>query len=175
MTHPKMKFTYVGIDSHKETHTAVFLDCFFDKLGELTFGNRLKDFDSFLTEAKNFKLKSTNFLFGLEDTSKYGRSLAKFLMSSGQAVKHVNAYLVAGERKNLGIDKSDSNDAQCAARILISKFDKLPDADEDERYHILRTLVVHRSFLVRSNTALKTYLHSLLTIDFPNYMKPKNE
>jgi len=171
MTHPKMKFTYVGIDSHKETHTAVFLDCFFDKLGEITFGNRLKDFDSFLTDAQNFKLNGTEFLFGLEDTSKYGRLLTKFLMSNGQTVKHVNAYLVAGERKNLGFEKSDSTDAQCAARILISKFQALPETEEDERYHILRTLVVRRDFLVRGKTALKSYLHSLLTIDFPNYHK----
>jgi len=36
---------------------------------------------------------------------------------------------------------------------------------------VLRTLVVRRNFLMRGNLALKTYLHSLLTIDFPNYHK----
>ena len=171
MMHPKMQFTYVGIDSHKETHTAVFLDCFFEKLGEVTFGNRTEDFQAFLKESPKFKLDGTEFLFGLEDVSNYGRALTRYLMAYSLPVKHVNAYLVAQERKNLNFDKSDSADAECAARLLISRFGKLPDAEEDERYHILRTLVVRRDFLTRCNTMLKSYLHSLLTIDFPNYHK----
>ena len=169
--HPKMKFTYVGIDSHKETHTAVFLDCFFDKIGEISFGNLACDFDAFLQQASCFKLDNTDFLFGLEDVSNYGRALTRFLLSHSHPVKHVNAYLVAGERKNLGYNKSDSVDAECAARLLITKSASLPDAEEDERYHILRTLVVRRDFLTRCNTMLKSSLHSLLLIDFPNYHK----
>lgn len=31
----KEEHIYVGIDLHKETHTAVILDCFNNKLGEL--------------------------------------------------------------------------------------------------------------------------------------------
>ena len=171
MTHPKMMYTYVGIDSHKETHTAIFLDCFFEKLGEITFGNLTSDFSDFFDKACTFKQEGTTFMFGMEDVSKYGRALSRFLLTNNQLVKHVNAYLVAGERRNQNLDKSDVADAQCAARILISKFGSLPDATDDEQYHVLRTLVVHRALLVRSNLALKTYLHSLLTTDFPNYHK----
>jgi len=169
MTHPKMLHTYVGIDSHKDTHTAVFLDCFFEKLGELSFGNTTPDFEKFLDNAQKFLIDGTSFLFGLEDTSKFGRALAYFLTASGHAVKHVNAYLVAGERKNRNMEKTDSGDAECAARLLITEFGKLPDADNDEKYHMLRTLVVRRDFLTRNNRAIQSYIHSLLTIDFPNY------
>ena len=35
----KEEHIYVGIDLHKETHTAVILDCFNVKLGEITFAN----------------------------------------------------------------------------------------------------------------------------------------
>jgi len=166
-----MQYTYVGVDSHKETHTAVFLDCFFERLGVITFGNLPADFADFLTQAQTFKQDGTAFLFGLEDVSSYGCALARFLRANNLSVKHVNAYLVAGERGNLNIDKSDSTDAECAARLLISKFGTLPDVEDDEKYHVLRTLVVRRNFLMRGNLALKTYLHSLLTIDFPNYHK----
>ena len=169
--HPKMQYTYVGIDSHKETHTAVFLDCFFDKLGAISFGNRQDDFESLIRAANQLKQHGTELLFGLEDVSNYGRALTKFLMAANQPVKHVNAFLVAQERKNLNLDKSDLADAECTARILISRFISLPDAEQDERYHILRTLVVRRDFLARNNTMLKAYLHSLLTVDFPNYHK----
>ena len=32
----KEDFIYVGIDLHKETHTAVMIDCYNQKLGEIT-------------------------------------------------------------------------------------------------------------------------------------------
>ena len=47
MLHPKMQYTYVGIDPHKDNHTAVLLDCFFEKLGTITFGNLPADFAGF--------------------------------------------------------------------------------------------------------------------------------
>lgn len=31
---------YVGIDLHKETHTAVILTCWNEKLGEITISNK---------------------------------------------------------------------------------------------------------------------------------------
>ncbi|MGN1313451.1 MAG: hypothetical protein ACI4VG_00380 [Lachnospiraceae bacterium] len=34
----------MGIDLHKETHTAVIIDCHNQKLGEITFPNRPADF-----------------------------------------------------------------------------------------------------------------------------------
>ena len=170
MTHPKMRHTYVGIDSHKDTHTAVFLDCFFEKLGELSFENLPSKFDNFLQSTQKFRMEGTTFIFGLEDVSCYGRTLTVFLKENGYQVKHVNALLVARERKNRNIvEKSDSVDAECAARVLLSKFGELPDADPQDMYWILRSLVTRRSILVRHRASLKNYLHSLLTQHYPNY------
>jgi len=168
--HPKMQYTYVGIDSHKDTHTAVFMDCFFEKLGELTFANLPSKFDIFLQNAQKYLQNDTVFLFGLEDVSSYGRTLLAFLAAQNQQTKHVNALLVARERKNQNIvQKSDAVDAECAARVLLSKFGELPDAQTDDSYWVLRTLVARRSFLVRQKTAAKNTLHSLLTQHYPNY------
>ena len=36
----KENYIYVGIDLHKETHTAVIIDYYNKKLGEITFPNR---------------------------------------------------------------------------------------------------------------------------------------
>jgi len=172
MKHPKMQYTYVGIDSHKHTHTAVFLDCFFEKLGEITFENLPSKFCEFLSQATKFRMDGTEFLFGLEDTSSYGRTLAVFLNDNCQQVKHVNALLVARERKNRNItEKTDSVDAECAARVLLSKFGELPDAVPDDKFYILRTLVMRRNFILRNNVALKNHLHSILTQHYPNYDK----
>ena len=170
MTHPKMKYTYVGIDSHKDTHTAVFIDCFFEKLGEITFNNLPSEFCQFLSDALKFQVEGTTFLFGLEDVSSYGRTLAVFLTDNSQAVKHVNALLVARERKNRTFtEKTDSLDAECAARVLLSKFGELPDASPDDKYWILRTMVMRRNFIIKSNISLKNHLHSILTLHYPNY------
>lgn len=168
--HPKMRYTYVGIDSHKDTHTAVFMDCFFERLGEITFENLPSKFGNFLNDALKFQIEGTTFLFGLEDVSAYGRTLAVFLTDNSQEVKHVNALLVARERKNQNIvEKTDSVDAECAARVLLTKMNELPDVKPQDKYWILRTLVVRRDFIVKNNTCLKNHLHSLLTQHYPNY------
>jgi len=170
MNHPKMRYTYVGIDSHKETHTAVFIDCFFDKIGEITFKNLPSEFGAFLSDADKLKMDGTELLFGLEDTSSFGRTLTVFLTENQRPVKHVNALLVARERKNQNItQKTDSVDAECAARVLLSKFGELPTADPQDKYWILRTLVVRRDHVVGSNTRAKMLLHSLLTQHYPSY------
>jgi len=170
MTHPKMQYTYVGVDSHKDTHTAVFLDCFFEKLGEISFENLPSKFGAFLSEADKLKMEGTTLLFGLEDVSAYGRTLTVFLKNNGQAAKHVNSLLVARERRNQNItQKTDSVDAECAARVLLSKFSTLPDAQPEDKYWVLRTLVARRDFVVKNNIALKNHLHSLLMQHYPNY------
>jgi len=170
MTHPKMQHTYVGIDSHKDTHTAVFIDCFFDKLGELQFGNHQPGFDVFLQQAQEFLLPGTTFMFGMEDCSSYGRLLMIHLRKNEQHVKHVNALLVAKERKNQTVtQKTDSIDAECCARVLLSKLNSLPDSNPEDEYWTLRTLVSRRNLLVRHRAATKHYLHSLLTQQYPNY------
>ena len=170
MIHPKMQYTYVGIDSHKDTHTAVFLDCFFEKLGEISFSNLPSKFPAFLNDALKLQADGTTLLFGLEDVSMYGRTLAVFFKENNLQAKHVNALLVARERKNQNIaEKTDAVDAECAARVLLSKFDELSDAEPNDKYWILRTLVMRRAFIIKHNTSLKNHLHSLLTQHYPNY------
>ena len=172
MIHPRMKYTYVGTDSHKDSHTAVFLDCFYEKLGEATFKNLPSAFPAFLDDALGFRQKGTELLFGLEDVAVYGRSLMGFLKKQGQHVKHVNSFMVARERKNLAItQKTDAVDAECAARVLINRFDTLPDAEPRNQYWILRTIVIRRASIVRGNSSLKNHLHDLITAHYPNYRK----
>lgn len=172
MIHPKMKYVYVGVDSHKETHCAVVLNCFFEKLGELTFRNAPSEFEGALKELNKFKLKGTSLAFGLEDVTAYGRSLTVFLTGKKLVVKHTNAALVAAERKSLNVvEKTDSVDAECAGRVLLNRFDKLPDADPQDKYWVLQNLVVRRRSIVKMNMNLKNHLHSFITGHYPSYHK----
>jgi transposase len=129
-------------------------------------------FEAFLNEARKFQTEGTTLFFGLEDVSAYGRTLTIFLNENGLPVKHTNALLVAKERSNQNfVEKSDSVDAECAARVLLNKFRELPNAKPNNKYWVLRSLVIRRDFLIKNNTCLKMHLHSLLTQHYPNYQK----
>ena len=170
--HPKMKWTYVGIDSHKETHCAVFLDCFFGKIGEITFNNVPSEFDAFLKDAQKFKIGGTNFAFGLEDTSAYGRTLTVFLTGKKELVKHANSSLVASERNRRNtLHKTDSFDAECAARVLLNSFEDLPIANPQDKFFTIQSLVARRDSVVKINAKLKSQLHHLVMDNYPNYKK----
>ncbi len=168
--HPRMKYTYVGVDSHKHSHTAVFLSCFHEKLGEITLSTIPSEFPKFLEDARKYRLEGTSLAFGFEDTSTYGRSIIKFLLEENQLVKHVNSSLVASERRSQNaLHKTDSVDAECAARILLNRFDQLPMASSDDQYFILKTLVSRRHSVTKIKAMLQNHLHSLLFDHYPSY------
>lgn len=171
-TNKKMQYIYIGIDSHKHTHTAFFMNCFYEKLGEITFSTVPSEFEAFYKKAKKYLLPGTTFAWGLEDVSLFGRTLTKFLIAKGELVKHVNSTLVASERKmNNAPHKTDSADAECAARVLLSRFDKLPNAMPDDKYFILKTIVARHQATVKMRVALKNQLHTLLTDPYPSYQQ----
>ena len=60
----KENYIYVGIDLHKETHTAVIIDCYNQKLGEITFPNRPADFPKLVTKVKkcNTEMEKKQFM-----------------------------------------------------------------------------------------------------------------
>ena len=64
----KENYIYVGIDLHKETHTAVMIDCYNQKLGEITFPNRPADFPKLVAKVK--KCNTDGILKGY--TEKFG-------------------------------------------------------------------------------------------------------
>ena len=168
--HPELTRTYVGCDSHQNTHTFVFLTCFHKKLGEITVGSAPSEFPKFLKQAKKYLQPGTQFVFAFEDCSAYGRAFVKFLVERGYLVKHANAVLVAGMRStSTASDKTDSHDAECCAKVLINEFDKLPHANPQDKYWTLSTLVTRRNGITKNNVGVKNSLHHLLAENYPHY------
>ena len=168
--HPKMRYIYAGCDSHKNTHTMVFLTCFYEYLGTLVVPNVPSEFPKFIEQAKQFLQPHTQLYFGFEDTSSYGRNFVKYLLSEGFGVKHISSNLVASERNSKNtLDKSDLIDAQACARVLINRFDELPDATTDDKRFIFKNLVSRRSYMVKTISSLKRQLHTLLSDHYPLY------
>lgn len=170
--HYKAKYIYIGIDTHKYTHTAVIINCWQEKLADLTFENKPSAYNSLLEEVKKHIKRGIKPIFGLEDVGGVGRALAVFLLQNKKIVKEVNPALTSVERKSRPtIHKTDSFDGLCIARTLFSKFEELPDANPQDRYWALSQLVTRREGMVKSLVAVKCQLHTQLSYNYPSYHK----
>lgn len=170
--HYKLKHVYVGVDLHKNHHTAVIIDCWHEKLGEIKFDNKPSAFPALLKEVKKHTKKGITPVFGLEDVGGYGRSLAVFLIENKHIVKEVNSALSYAKRKSYPTtQKSDSWDAKCVADVLLNKLDILPNTNPQDIYWTLGQLVTRRNALVKSLSVLKNQLHTQLSYNYPSYRK----
>ena len=161
------QFLYVGMDIHKDSHTAAATNCFGQNLLEMEISNSKKDFDNLVVRMERLsKTKNLKPIFGLEDSYGYGLRLAKHLYQKGLPVKMVAPVLVDRERKReTHPEKSDSLDALGVAKVLIQRIDRLPNysvSKNDQISKEIKELVLDRDFLVKEQTRLKNQLHRLL-------------
>lgn len=168
--HPKLKMLFCGIDTHRRTHTAVIINCFAEKLGEVQFENKPSAFDEFYKNARKYVKKGQTVVFGLEDCGAAGRPLAVFLTTKKCVVKRVNSNLSSAERKSQpGTDKTDFIDAECVARVLLTKYDTMPEFEQHDIYWTLGTLVRKRASVVNNNIVVKNQLHAYIIAHYPSY------
>ena len=169
--HKKQNHIYVGLDLHKDTHTAVIIDCWDEKLDSITIENKPSDFTKLMNKVKKHAGNLTP-VYGLEDVHGYGRSLAVFLIERGMIVKEVNSALSFMERMSYPTTKkSDDWDANCIASVLLRKLDTLPDANPQDLYWTIKMMVNRRDAIVKSVTTLTNQLHENLNYNYPSYKK----
>ena len=166
-TQEKQRTLFVGIDVHKDTHTAVGLSPFGEKLFELTVGNYQKDFDSLSTRIREVESESLlSPYIGLEDCHGYGERIAVALYAHGYPMVHVPPILVDHARKRqTHPEKNDSLDALGVAKVMMNSLDSLPTfsiAESDTSAKYLKELSHDRAFLVEECTRLKNQLHLAL-------------
>ena len=108
--------------------------------------------------------------FGLEDCGGSGRPLAVFLASKKCVVKRVNSNLSSAEREaQPGADKTDFIDGECVARVMLTKFDTLPDFEQEDIYWTLGALVRKRASIVNDNIIIKNQVHTYIIQHYPSY------
>lgn len=153
---------FVGIDTHKSSHTAAVLSDYFDTEATITFDNSYQGFCVFLEKLKTIA-EGKSFLFGLEDSQGLGNYLAEFLIEKGYLVLDVNpVYTDRGRKHTIHRDKSDNKDACLIAKTLIREKNNLHQVRINRNSLALRELVRHRQILVEESTKLKNRLHGLL-------------
>lgn len=168
-SHPKMKYLYIGVDCHKNTHVATLKNCFNESITTISFNNVKKGFEHLTKIVEEHKGELIP-IYGLEDTKHLGYELASYLLARNQIVKNVNSNLTYVERKKRPIIiKNDEFDSDCIAKVLLDELDTLPNAESDEIYWTLKQLVKMRKVIVNNNIELKNKLHSQLMHHYPNY------
>ena len=163
-TEQRQRTMFVGVDVHKDTHTAVGLSPFGEKLFEITVGNYKKDFEN-LTKKVEEMSGTLSPYFGLEDCHGYGERLAEHLVDSYPVI-HVPSILVDRQRQNATHpEKSDSLDALGVAKVMMQSIDTLPIytiSEEAKRAKQLKEISMDREYLVEERTRLKNHLHTIL-------------
>jgi len=166
------KLIYVGVDLHKQHHTAVIIDCWNRKLGEIKFDNKPSAFPQLEKEVKKHAKKGMSIVYGLEDVGGFGRALAVYLTEKNCWVKEVNAKLANARRKShVTVQKSDAWDAECVARVLRDELYNLPDAKPIDLYWAISQLVTQRKWQAKSLTGMVKRLHQQLGYHYPSYKK----
>lgn len=124
----RSQILFVGVDVHKDTHTAVGLNPFGEKVFEMTISNEADDFISLIEKTK-VEADKLNLIpsFGLEDVHSWGERLSSFLIEEGLPVRAVAPILVDHCRSKMTHpEKSDSLDAHGVAKVMIQRIDSLP-------------------------------------------------
>lgn len=162
--HKKQNNIYIGLDLHKLTHTAVIINCWNEKLGEITFKNIPDEFIKLIFEVTKHNKENLTPVFGLENAGSYGRKLAVYLLEKGYMVKDINPALSSMQRKSAPTTKkNDSFDALCVARVLLDRLDELPDARNQDLFWTHTQLVNKRESLLDSIIVLKNQLQEQLS------------
>ena len=94
-TQERQRTLFVGVDVHKDAHTAVGVSPFGDKVFEMTIGNEEGDFQSLVERTyEEARLAKLTPRFGLEDVHSWGERLSQFLVEEGLPVCAVAPILV---------------------------------------------------------------------------------
>ena len=161
-------YLFVGVDTHKHSHTAAVFSSYFDLLTTITFANSYQGFNQFMEKLEKLS-KDKTLVFGLEDSQGLGNFLAEFLIRKDFSVMDINPISTdRGRRRTAHKDKSDYRDAILITKTLISKKDSLHKVTINKNSLALRELVKSRELLVGESTRIKNRLHVLI---FNQYME----
>lgn len=145
----------LGVDTHLHAHVAVALDGLGRRLGELDVPTTKKGYESLVSWAEGFGPVRCA---GVEGTSSYGAGLARHLRSAGIGVFEVER----PKRRHLRRKgKSDSRDAESAARAVLAGETAGEPKSADGRVEMIRVLRAARRSAVKARTQAANQLRGI--------------
>jgi transposase len=154
----------VGIDPHKQSHTAVAVDGLGRKQAQKTVRARRAGHLQLVAWAR--QAAPGGRLWAVEDVRHVAGNLVRDLLAAGEQVVFVPPKMMAGERRG-GRErgKSDPTGALAIARLALREDGQLTAARLDEATRGIRLLADHRDALVKDRTAmisrLRWHIHDL--------------
>jgi transposase len=146
----------LGVDTHLDIHVAVALDRLGRRLGELKVPTTKKGYGELVRWAEGFGLVA---YAGVEGTGSYGAGLARHLKAAGIAVMEVERPKRRHLRRN---GKSDSQDAEAAARVVLAGEAAGVPKSGDGKVEMIRTLRSARRSAVKARVQAANLLQAML-------------
>jgi transposase len=154
----------IGIDPHKDTHSAAAVDGFGRQVADRTRPAVNDGFGELLAWGRGLDDERA---WVMEDCRHVSGPFERFLLDHGETVVRLPPHVMASARRGVRErGKSDPIDALAVARAALQEgLERLPTARLAERELELRLLGRHRQRLVRQRTALindlRWHLHDL--------------
>ncbi len=147
----------VGVDTHRDTHTAALCDRNGQTLALLQVSANPDGYAAALAWARQAAGQS-GLAWAIEGTRHYGLGLARHLAAAGEHVEEIDASKHAGKRRQ---GKSDPIDAVRAARELLARPAPAQMRADGDR-EALRLLMCDRDNAVASAKTARTLLTSVI-------------
>ncbi|MBO0730549.1 MAG: IS110 family transposase [Acidimicrobiaceae bacterium] len=151
----------VGVDTHKHIHVAAAIDTLGVRLADRSFA---ADSGGYLRLAEWAESLGRIESIGIEGTGSYGAGLASALRRCGHRIVEVNRGNRQTRRAN---GKSDTADAEIAARQVLAGVAKAVPKSADGRVEMIRQLKVARDTAVKARTSVMITLKQIVVNSRP--------
>ncbi len=155
-----------GVDTHKDVHVAAVIDARGQILATASFAATAKGYRQLLGWLRSFGELA---MVGVEGTGAYGAGLARLLAAEGARVVEVNRPNRQARRRR---GKSDTADAEAAARAVLSGEASGTPKSADGGAEALRALRVARRSAVKARTQAGNQIGDLI-VTAPQELRDK--
>jgi transposase len=146
----------IGVDTHKDVHVAVALSGLGARLGDASTSATADGYRQLANWARSHGAVHA---FGIEGTGSYGAGLSRALSAQGFRVIEVNRPNRQLRRQR---GKSDTIDAEAAARAVLAGQADAPPKSGDGEVEMIRHLKIARDTALKSRTQTMVTLKTLL-------------
>ena len=153
---PDARKVIVGVDTHTHVHVAVAIATWGIRLGDHSFVADSGGDQALITWAETHgRLEA----FGIEGTGSYGAGLARAVRRAGHRVVEVNR---GDRRTRRAAGKSDTVDAEVAARSVLAGQSTAIPKTADGAVEMMRQLKVARDSAVKARTTAMNTLKQIV-------------
>ena len=155
-TPPDARTVIVGVDTHKHVHVAVAIDSWGIRLRDPAFVVDSGGYQALITWAETHGRIDA---FGIEGTGSYGAGLARAVRRAGHRVVEVNR---GDRRTRRAAGKSDTLDAEVAARSVLAGQSTAIPKTADGAVEMMRQLKITRDTAVKARTTAMNTLKQIV-------------